>query len=172
MHRRLLPALAVAALLVAACGDDDAGDDAEATAEYQEALAASMAEDEDVPFAPEDIDCLAGEFVDAIGGAPALEDAGVTPEELRDSDDLQGLGLDLGDAEADAVAASFGACDVSLAQLVLDEAGEEVPAEVRTCVEENLDEDVLADFLANLLVDADATEDLPAELLEPLTACF
>lgn len=171
MHRRLLAALVAAALLVAACGDD-AGDDADATAEYQEALAASMAEDEDVPFAPEDIDCLAGEFVDAIGGATALDDAGVTPEELRESDDLQGLGLDLGDAEADAVAASFGACDVSLAQLVLDEAGEEVPAEVRTCVEENLDEDVLADFLANLLVDADASDDLPAELLDPLTACF
>lgn len=172
MHRRLLAALASIALLVAACGDDDAGDDAEATAEYEEALAASMAEDENVPFAAEDIDCLAGEFVDAIGGAPALEEAGVTPEELREDDDLQELGLDLGAEEAEAVAASFGACDVSLAQLILDEAGEEVPAEVRTCVEENLDEDRLAAFLAELLVDADASDDLPPEILDPLTACF
>ena len=171
MHRRLLSVLAIAALLSGACGDDGgnagSGDD-----EYVEAMAASMRADDELPFADDDIDCLAGEFVDALGGAERLEEDGITPEELRGDEGLDDLGLELGQDEADGIAASFGSCDVSLAELVLAEAGEEVPAEVRSCVEENLDEDVLADFFATVLVDEDSGDEPPAELLEPLLACF
>lgn len=170
MLRRTVIALVVSALLLGACGDDGGDDDARA--EYVEAMTAAMAADQDLPFPAEDRECLAGEFVDALGGASALQDAGVTPEALADNEDLTALDLDLGEDEAQAIAASFGNCDVSLAELVLAEAGEDVPAEVRSCVEENLDEDVLADFFAQVLVDDAASEQPPEALLEPLMACF
>ena len=171
MHRRLLAVLAIAALLSGACGDDG-GDAGSADDEYVEAMAASMRADDELPFAEDDVDCLAGEFVGALGGAERLEEDGITPEELRSDEGLDDLGLELGQDEADGIAAAFGTCEVSLAELVLAEAGEEVPAEVRTCVEENLDEDVLADFFATVLVDEDSGDEPPAELLEPLLACF
>lgn len=172
MRSRLLACLSAAALLVASCGDDDSGGGEGATNEYTEALAASMAEDQDLPFDQQDIDCLSVEFVDALGGAERLEADGITPEDLRSDEGLDQLGLELGDEEAEGIAAAFGECDVSLAELVLAEAGEDVPPEVRDCVEENLDEDVLADFFARVLVDDAAGEEPPEELLEPLLQCF
>lgn len=172
MHRRLLAALAAGTLLLSACGDDDSGNAGSGDDEYVEAMAASMQEDEDLPFADEDVDCLANGFVDALGGAERLEEEGITPEDLGSDEGLQDLGLELGEEEADGIAASFGNCDVSLAELVLSEAGEDVPADVRECVEDNLDEDVLADFFATVLVDEETGEEPPAELLEPLLTCF
>jgi len=161
--------LAAGATLLASCGDDGSSG---ATDEYTEAMAASMARDEDLPFDQQDIDCLSVEFVDALGGAERLEEEGITPEDLRSEEGLDELGLELGEEEAEGIARSFGECDVSLAELVLAEAGEEVPAEVRDCVEENLDEDVLADFFARVLVDDSADQEPPEELLEPLLTCF
>lgn len=172
MHRRLLAALAAGALLVTACGDDDAGNAGSGDDEYVEAMAASMQQDEDLPFAEADIDCLSREFVEALGGAERLESEGITPEDLSSDEGLDDLGLELGQEEADGIAASFGNCDVSLAELVLSEAGEDVPAEVRDCVEENLDEDVLAEFFATVLVDEETGDEPPEALLEPLLACF
>lgn len=160
--------LAAGAVLLAACGDDssDAADD------YTEAMAASMARGEELPFDQQDIDCLSVEFVDALGGAERLEEDGITPEDLRREEGLDQLGLELGEKEAEGIARAFGDCDVSLAELVLAEAGEEVPAEVRDCVEENLDEEVLADFFARVLVDESAQQEPPEALLEPLLTCF
>ncbi|MCO8128893.1 hypothetical protein NHL50_16905 [Acidimicrobiia bacterium EGI L10123] len=172
MHRRLLAALAAGALLVTACGDDDTGNAGSGDDEYVEAMAASMQQDEDLPFAEADIDCLSREFVEALGGAERLESEGITPEDLSSDEGLDDLGLELGQEEADGIAASFGSCDVSLAELVLAEAGEDVPAEVRDCVEENLDEDVLAEFFATVLVDEETGDEPPEALLEPLLACF
>jgi hypothetical protein len=172
MQRRLLAVLAAGTLLFGACGDDDSGNAGSGDDEYIEAMAASMREDGDLPFADDDVDCLAEEFVDALGGAERLEDDGISPEDLRGDEGLDDLDLDLGQEEADGIAASFGNCDVSLAELVLAEAGEQVPAEVRECVEENLDEDVLADFFATVLVDEETGDEPPDELLEPLLACF
>lgn len=171
MQRRLLAVLAAGALVLASCGDDDDAS-SDRDDEYAQAMADSMAADEDLPFEDRDIDCLSQEFIGAIGGAERLEAEGIEPDDLRGDDGLDELGLDLGEAEAEGIAAAFGNCDVSLAELVLAEAGDEVPAEVRDCVEENLDEDVLADFFAQVLVDDSAGDEPPQELLEPLFACF
>ena len=181
--RRFLAALAAGALLLGACGDDDSGEradadtstteaEAEADPEYVEAMAASMQRDADLPFDDADVDCLAEEFVGALGGADRLESDGITPEDLRGDEGLAELGLELGRDEADGIAASFGNCDVSLAELVLSEAGGDVPPETRSCVEENLDEDVLAEFFASVLVDEQAGDEPPEELLAPLMSCF
>lgn len=181
--RRFLAALAAGALLLGACGDDDASDTADADTstteaatseddEYVEAMAASMQQDADLPFDDADVDCLAEEFVGALGGAERLESDGITPEDLRGEDGLAELGLELGQDEAEGIAASFASCDVSLAELVLAEAGGDVPPEMRSCVEENLDEDVLAEFFAAVLVDEQSSDEPPEELLAPLMACF
>lgn len=172
MRSRRLASLAAAGLLLAACGGDDGASGDGRTEEYREAMAAAMAEDEDLPFEQGDIDCLSGEFVEALGGAERLEEDGIEPADLRSDEGLSELGLDLGEEEAQGIAAAFGSCDVSLAELVLAEAGDEVPAEVRTCVEENLDEEVLAEFFGRVLVDDAASEEPPDELLEPLLGCF
>lgn len=173
MPRRLLAALAAGTLLLGACGDDS-DDEAGGSAddEYVQAMRDSMRGDEGLPFADEDIDCLSERFVQALGGAERLEDEGITPADLSSDEGLDELGLDLGQDEAERIAASFGDCEVSLAELVLAEAGEEVPAEVRDCVEDNLDEEVLADFFATVLVDDEAGEEPPEALLEPLLTCF
>lgn len=173
MRLRRFACLAVASLVIAACGgDDDASGGDARTEEYREAMAASMADDEDLPFEQADIDCLSGEFVGALGGAEGLEEQGIEPADLRSDEGLSELGLELGEQEAKGIAAAFGDCNVSLAELVLAEAGDDVPAEVRDCVEENLDEEVLADFFARVLVDDAASEEPPEELLEPLLGCF
>lgn len=172
MHRRILIVLVAGTLLLGACGNDDSSDAVSGDDEYREAMAASMREDGELPFDDSDIDCLAEEFVGALGGAERLEADGISPEDLRGDEGLEELDLDLGEDEADGIAASFGNCDVSLSELVLSEAGEEVPAEVRSCVEENLDEEVLAEFFATVLVDEETGDEPPEELLEPLLACF
>lgn len=172
MRLRLLATLAAGALVLTACGDDDDDASSGRSDEYAQAMAASMADDQDLPFEQGDIDCLSGRFIEALGGADRLEADGIEPEDLRGDTSLDELGLELGDDEARGIAAAFGDCDVSLAELVLSEAGEEVPTEVRDCVEENLDEDVLADFFARVLVDESADQQPPQELLEPLMQCF
>lgn len=171
MHRRTLAALVAGTLLLGACGDDS-GDAGSGDDEYVAAMAESMQQDADLPFEDDDIDCLSEQFVDALGGAERLESEGITPEDLSGDEGLDDLGLELGQEEADGIAASFGNCDVSLAELVLSEAGEDVPPEVRDCVEENLDEDVLAEFFATVLVDDETGDEPPEALLEPLLTCF
>jgi hypothetical protein len=165
--------LVAATFVVTACGgDDESGGGEDRTNGYTEAMAKSMADDEELPFAARDIDCLSIEFVDALGGADRLREEGIEPEELRGEQGLGELGLELGDEEAEGIAQAFGECDVSLSELVLAEAGEDVPKETRSCVEENLDEELLADFFAQVLVtDSDGGEP-PEALLEPLVACF
>lgn len=163
---RLLPLFVSVALLLAGCGDGGSGD-------YEQALAESLSENEDVPFDEGQIDCLASEFVAAVGGPEALEAADITPEELRASDSIEELGLDPGSVDPDALAASFGNCDISLAELILDEAGDQVPQDVRDCITDALDEDVLSEFFAQTIVSGDESgDDLPPQVMEGLLACL
>ncbi len=172
--KRFLAALAAGTLLFAACGDDDDGGGSSAESnEYSEALAAQLSSEEDLPLEGEQVDCLAAEFIDAVGGPSALEDAGVTPEDIADSEDVSELGLDLGEEEAEELASSFGDCDISLTELIISQAGDDIPDEVRDCVEDNLDEDALADFFAQTIIDEEsAGDDLPPDIMEGLLGCF
>ena len=114
---RLLSLLAVLALLIAACGDDDDTatddpstdvdedatesvdtddeDDSEgpySTEDYAAVLAADLQAGQHVPGDEDQIACVAEGFVEAIGGADALNDAGLTPAELaaaQGPDDLR-----------------------------------------------------------------------------------
>lgn len=170
--KKLLGALAAGALLFAACSDDGGSGGGDSNA-YSDALAESMRAEEELPFADEDIDCLAVEFVDAVGGPSALEDAGIDPEDLSSPDDLSDSELELGDEEAEKLAGSFGECGVSIADIFLSEMGDEVTDEQRSCVEDNLDEDELADFLAQSIVGGgENADELPSGVMEELIGCF
>ncbi len=169
---RLLMALVAAALLLAACGDDDSGA-ATGSNEYSKALAESLAQDDQMPFDQAQVDCLSQEFVGALGGPDALKAADITPDELRESDDISSLGLDRDAIDGDAIAASFGNCDVSLTELILSEAGDQVPDDVRACVSDALDEEALADFFAQTIISGDSSSsDLPPDIMKALMGCF
>ncbi|WP_436795830.1 hypothetical protein [Actinospongicola halichondriae] len=159
-------------LLFAACGDDGGGSSSASSNEYSDAIAEAIQSEGDVPFSDDEVDCLARELVDAVGGPSTFEDAGVSAEDLAGTADLSESGLDIGEDEAKAVAASFGKCDINLTDAFLQDLGDDVPDEVRSCIEDNLDEDTFADLFADALVTGGEGDDLPPELLEDLTACI
>ena len=172
---RPLALLLAGAALLAACGDDGGGggEISDADAPFVEALQTSLTEDEDFPGTDEQLECLAGEFVTAVGGGEALEEAGITPEELAESDSPAELGLELDDTAGDDFAAAFGNCDIDLAELLAQSFSDDGTAdpEVVDCLDENLDDGVLEEVFAAGLVDPDAEADLMTAL-EPAFACF
>lgn len=171
---RTVLCLCLAVVGIASCGDDDGGDTAAGeTSEYSEAVASSLRESgEDLPFTEEQVECLSVQFVDVLGGPSALEEAGIEPEELEAAENPRELGLELGAEEADEFASSFADCNISLAELILAEAGDDVPEDVRTCVQDNIDEEALADFFAQVLLSESGEEQPPEAVLEPLIGCF
>ena len=168
---RFVGALLAGGLLFAACGDDGGGDSADSN-EYSDAVAAAIRSEGDVPFSDDEVDCLSRELVDAIGGPEAFEEAGISADELEGTANLADSGLEISDDEAEAVAASFGKCDINLTDAFLSDLGDEVPDEVKTCVEENLSEDAFADLFSQALVSGGTGDELPPELLQDLTECI
>lgn len=167
---KFVGALLAGGMLFAACGDDGGGSSAESN-EYSDAVAASFQSEGDAPFTDDEVDCLSRELVAAVGGPSAFEEAGISPEDVESSNDLSEFGLDISDEQAAEVADSFSKCDVNLTDAFLSDLGDEVPDEVKSCVEDSLDEDAFADLFAQTLVSGDPGEDLPPELLEDLMAC-
>lgn len=168
---RFVGALLAGGMLFAACGDDDGGSSA-ASNEYSDAVAEAIRSEGDVPFSDDEVDCLARELVDAIGGPSAFEDAGIEADDLEGTANLADSGLEVSDEQAEDIAASFGKCDIDLTDAFLSDLGDEVPDEVKSCVEDNLSEDAFADLFSQAFVDGGTDGDLPPELLEDLTACI
>lgn len=168
---RIAGAVMAGGLLLAACGDDGGGSGAGSN-EYSDAVADAIRSDPEVEFSDDEIDCLSRELVEAVGGPSAFEDAGVEPADLEGDADLSDSGLDLGDEEAEAVASSFGKCDIDLTEAFLQSLPGEVPDDVKSCIEDNLSEDTFADLFAQALVTGGSGDELPPELLQDLTACL
>lgn len=105
--------------VLGACGGDggDSSDGSQgptttfSETDYLDALEAMFAGDQgfDGPTAR----CVGGAFLDAVG-TEALNEAGITPDQLVDSDDLEALGLEIDRAEvvADTISA-LAACDIT-----------------------------------------------------------
>lgn len=147
---RFVGALAALALLFAACGDDDdggSGSGGESNA-YSEAVADVLKEDEDNPFSDAEVDCLSVEFVDAVGGADALEEAGVTPEDIAESDEPSDV-IDLPDDAPAKFAAAFTTCNIDLVDLFIATGG--VDDEAADCLRDALDSSDLSDLFAGAL---------------------
>jgi hypothetical protein len=115
-------------------------------------------------------ECVAAEFVDAIGGPDALEEQGITPDELGEAVDLATLDIAVGDEEAARVADALEPCGVSATDLLLVDFGD-VPADVRRCVEERVDEDALRAFVVSAILD-ERTEVSDREVIDSLLVCF
>ena len=157
-------------MLFAACGDDGGG--SAGSNEYSDAVAEAVRSEGDVPFSDDEVECLSRELVDAVGGPSAFEDAGIDPEDLESTANLGDSGLDISDEQADAVADSFGTCDINLTDAFFSDLGYDVPDEVRSCVEDNLDEDAFAELFSQALVSDSPDGDLPPELLQDLSECL
>lgn len=169
---KILGTVAAVCLLFAACGDDDGG--GAGSNEYSEALAEMLKNEPDTPFSDDDIDCLSAELIEALGGPSALEDEGVTPEDIASSEDISELDLEVSDELAGKVANSFSDCDISPTDRILAELGDEVPDEVRECLEEKVSDDDFADLYAESLISGEepGNDDIPPELTSAFAECI
>jgi hypothetical protein len=162
-----LSLLVLAGPAVGACSDDGGGD----AQPYVDALTESFLESEDGEFAPTDeqAECMAEKTIDAIG-VDTLEDAGISPEEVVDSDGPDDLGLELSEDQATDAARAFVDCDLSYAEAF---AGADAPEEAIECIDENLDEDAMVEAIAlQYQGEEDAADELFGELFEELgTEC-
>ena len=165
--------LALAVLIgcgLAGCSD---GDDTAPRNAHSSALAETLFRgDRETESAVSDDarECVAAEFVDAVGGAEALQEREITPGELGAAEDLATLEIPIGDEEAEQVADALEPCGVSATDLLLVDFGD-VPADVRRCVEERVDEDALRDFVVSAILDED-TEVSDREVIDSLLVCF
>ena len=192
---RLLPLLAVLGLLLGACGDDDdttGGDDAaEDTASETESDGGSEAES-DGPYSTEDyaavlatelqtggafpgteeqISCVSEGFVDAIGGADALNEAGLTPEGLAAAEGPDDLGVELDEeAVAEELVASFDDCEYDLIRMLAESIGQGAPEGFEDCVRAELTNDDVAAVFARLIIDP-ADQQAADAILPQIEAC-
>lgn len=196
--KRLLTLLAVLGLLLSACGDDDASTTAEEEAsdetadaddpgdedpkeddassasddDYQEALASDLKEGDSFPGSDEQINCLAGGFVDALGGADALRAADISPDELVTSGSPQELGLEIDpDEVAGQLVDTFETCDYDLVDLLIESFGGQAPEGFEACVREQVTDDELAEVFAKALADPEDPE-AADDISERLQSCL
>ncbi len=174
--------LAAAGLLITGCGSDDDNSSApssDVSAEakpFVDALKRSMQESDDDTFELSDsqIDCLAPRMINAIG-VDFLVDAGVDPADIGGDDDMDFSDLNITKDQGGAMYDSFGACDVSVRDIMLESvAGEGLGDEAQKCVEDALTEDSVRDMMIATLVEGDeGMESNPAigELMGELMQC-
>lgn len=187
-HRPLTIAISALALLLAACGDDDAtttagtetetetagdaGGDADLAA-YADALATSFKDDpdnQDLGLADEEIECFADDAVEVIG-LERLQEQG-TPEELVTDTDIDLTELELDEAERSEIAASLFGCADGLVERLQEQLVAEtgLQGEQATCVTELFTEEVLVEvFTASL--SGDDESQVFADLEDEFRAC-
>jgi hypothetical protein len=175
---RILAAVAaVSVMVLGACGGDDDDDGAASSGEgeeYVEAVAASMRDDE-VPMDAERANCAATAIVDVVG-VDTLEDAGISPEELGDADNLQSLDVEVPDDITDRLGAAFDECGFAdtikdaLVNGFTGEFGSDLSAEATACLRDNLDDEAVTDALAATFVDG-SDEHMQEPLLSAVAAC-
>lgn len=156
-------------------GSDLDGDEAEtdtesgdggpySTEDYAAVLSAELQTGGSFPGTEDQIACVSAGFVDAIGGADALNDAGLTPEDLAAAEGPDDLGVDLDvDAVADELVTSFNDCDYDLIRLLTESLGAGAPEGFEDCVRDELTNDDVAAVFARLIIDpadAQAADDI------------
>lgn len=160
----------ILAVVLGACGE---GGDEARRSEHSSALAERLFRNDaktEAAVTDDARECVAAEFVEAIGGADALDEKGITPGELAATQDLSALDIEVGDREATMVADALEPCGVSVIDLLLVDFGD-VPAEVRACVEENVDEAALRAFVVEAVVD-ETTEGVDPAVVDSMLVCF
>ena len=114
---------------------------------------------------------MAEGFVEAIGGADALNDAGLTPAELAAAQGPDDLHVELDEeAVADELVTSFNDCDYDLIRLLTEPLGAEAPEGFEDCVRAELTNDDIAAVFARLIIDP-ADEEAAEEVLPQIEGC-
>lgn len=127
--------------------------------DYAAALAAELGGDGAFPGEPGQIECVAGVFVDSIGGADALRDAGVSPQQLADAGEPGDLGVELDeDQVADDLVAGFEDCDYDLIALLTESLGPDAPEGFEECVRAEITNEDIAGVFAQLIIDPNDEE--------------
>lgn len=174
MTSRRLPtaALLVAvALLGVACSDSDSeGGSDEERQEYVDAVVASAEEESGLD--DEQTQCVAESFVDGYGAAE-LADADVTPDDVREAGGPGELGLDFTDAQREDFYERLTDCmDVRTLMLDAFTEGAEAADEVRACLDDQLDDELIRDFLVVGFTEGDAGFEDDPDLETDLNAVF
>lgn len=194
----VLPVLITVGLALSACGDDGdegAGDDGTTTTEatgtedttpdggggggggdrqdYVDVTAELL--NGALPLQDDEAACFAAALVDAIDFEKFVE-AGISPEELRTSEELQDLGLDIEDGIADRFGENLGPCAIDYASVLLtfDGPSEATQAGI-DCVNAQLDREQLDQLLAigatSGFTGVEPETDLPTLAQPALDAC-
>lgn len=203
--RQVIVGVSAALVLLVACGDSegdqDAGDgDRESTTstgegggdgdgegggggepvdagadQYVEAMATSMSGEQGATFDQEQATCMATAIVDLVG-VEALNEAGVTPDDLANAESLAALDVEPPDGAAEDLGAAFDDCGIGepLASTMVAgataEAGDQLSEEVATCIEDNMDARRLTDALARSFLDA-TDDDFQTAMGDAFAAC-
>ena len=136
MKIRTIGAVAVLALGLAACGNDEEA--------ASKAISKSIMEsnDENFEVTQQEADCVGDGMVDKIG-VEKLTEYGIITEDLESSDGINNVEMSQDDAEsaADVMA------DCADIKKIFTSAMGELPEEAQACVDENLDDEVIHEFL-------------------------
>jgi hypothetical protein len=168
--------------LVSACGDDDdsSNDDGNngSSAPFVEALSTALQDEESgSSLTATQADCLATAIVDSVG-VTALEDAGVTPEQLADAEDIASLDVEVPSGAQEELTAAVGDCRATLVlkdQVInafKEEAEVTLTAASNDCLSGELDDETVRSTFAAVALDASAdSSELETQLKAAITAC-
>ena len=142
MKYRTLGAVGVLALALTACGG---GDDAQASESISQAIRDS--ESQDMALTQQQADCIGDGFVEEIG-TDQLVEYGIITEDLKASGGIEDVEM----SEGDAGSAADVMAECADIKALFTGAMSELPEEAQTCVDENLTDEVLHDFLVSIFM--------------------
>jgi hypothetical protein len=167
-------ALALGVLGVA-CGDDGGGGSGGESSsnegqEYVDALVASNVA-EGAPA--EDMECYARSLVDAVG-VDVLQGAGVTPEDMRDTDaSLSDFGITFDAGQVDAFWGDLNQCmDVRTFFLGSLGADGDLSAETVDCLDDTMEDDLIKRFMVGAIAEGEGAFQEDDQLTSDLASVF
>lgn len=159
MKIRTIGVVAALALSLSACG----GDDEEASKAISDSIVDSNSETFKVTR--DEADCVGDGLVEEVG-VEKLTEYKIITEDLKAGEGLDGVEMSQGDAEA--TASTMSEC-ADIRELFTSALGE-LPEETKSCIDENLSDEVLNEFLVALFMnDQEAgAQDMMSSLQECL----
>ena len=141
MKIRTIGAVVVLALSLTACGNDEEA--------ASSAISASIMKSNDETFevTQEEADCVGDGMVDQIG-VDKLTEYGIITEELKASGGIEDVEM----SEGDAGSAADVMAECADIKALFTGAMSELPEQAQTCVDENLTDEVLHDFLVSIFM--------------------
>jgi len=159
MMIRTIGAVAVLALSLTACGNDEEA--------ASKAISASIMKSNDETFevTQGEADCVGDGMVDQIG-VDKLTEYGIITEDLKASGGIEDVEM----SEGDAGSAADVMAECADIKALFTGAMSELPEQAQTCVDENLTDEVLHDFLVSIFMNDQ--EGGQQELMGALRECL